>query len=74
MNREDVFNKFPKTIYDNLQDETKYECEGSCTCKYIKNRTDFDINQFKKFEDGKNTVLPRLKNTISSNSRGWLSA
>ena len=39
--RDDIIKNFPKTIYDNLQNETDYECEGSCTCKYLKNRTNF---------------------------------
>jgi len=74
MNREDVIKKFPKTIYDNLQDETNYECEGSCTCKFLKDRTDFDIVQFSNFKDGKKIPISPLKNTIYSNSRGWLSS
>lgn len=68
--REDIIKNFPKTIYDNLQNETEYECEGSCTCKYLKDRTNFDIAQFSKFEDNKKFTLPVLS---SKNSKGWLS-
>jgi len=68
--RDDVIKNFPKTIYDNLQNETDYECEGSCTCKYLKNRTNFDIAQFNKFAEDKKITLPVLK---SKDSKGWLS-
>ena len=68
--REDIIKNFPKTIYDNLQNETNYDCEGKCTCKYLKDRTDFDIAQYDKFKEYKKIILPTLS---SKESKGWLS-
>lgn len=35
--------KFPETIYSSINKETNYNCQGSsCSCKYLKNRTEFD--------------------------------
>ena len=31
------YKKFPKIIYNTLNQETNYDCQGDCTCKYIKN-------------------------------------
>ena len=74
MNSQDVVRKFPKIIYDKLNQETNYDCQGSCTCKYIKDRTDFDISLHNLFEGGKKPNLPFLKPiNINNKSRGWLS-
>lgn len=74
MNSQDNVRKFPKVIYDKLNQETNYDCEGSCTCKYIKNRSDFDISLYNKFEYGTNPKLPFLLKQQQPNnkSKGWL--
>jgi hypothetical protein len=73
MNSQDNVRKFPKVIYDKLNQETEYDCQGSCSCKYIKNRTDFDITLYHNFEDRTKTNLPVLKTDHMSNkSKGWL--
>ena len=73
MNSQDNVRKFPKVIYDKLNQETDYDCKGSCTCKYIKNRSDFDISLFHNFEDGSRFNFPILKpENVSNKSRGWL--
>jgi hypothetical protein len=65
--------KFPKTIYDKLNQETDYDCQGSCTCKYLKDRTNFDMNVYQRVEDGTKIKLPILKTDgPSEKSRGWL--
>ena len=70
------YKKFPKIIYNTLNQETNYDCQGDCTCKYIKNRTEFDINQSHYTEDKdkyKNNVHVLKNNSKSTNeTRGWL--
>jgi hypothetical protein len=64
---------FPKTKYDSLKDETDYNCQGSCTCKFLKNRTEFDKAQFVAFEKNKKFIYPNSQPVKDPNSRGWLS-
>lgn len=67
---------FPKPIYDTTQNQTNYSCEGSCTCKFLKNRTEYDKLQFLTFEKGKNIIYPTYKSVHLNNinTKGWLSS
>lgn len=64
---------FPKTKYDSLKEETDYSCQGSCTCKFLKNRTEYDKAWFNSFEKNKKFIYPTSSEVKSQNSRGWLS-
>lgn len=57
-----------------LSDENDYDCQGKCTCKFIKDRTNYDIMFFKHYEDDKKFNLPTYKdNNININqTKGWL--
>jgi len=69
----DAIRKYPKIIYDHLNQETDYSCKGSCTCKFIKDRTDYDITVYNSWKNYSKINLPNLSTTVNSNSRGWLS-
>lgn len=54
-------NRFPKTMFTKLKDETHYDCQGSCcTCKFLKDRSNFDVMQYEILEQGKKINLPML--------------
>jgi hypothetical protein len=61
-------NKFPKNIYTTLKNDTHYDCQGSCcTCRFLKDRSNYDIMQYEVLEQGKKINLPVLhhpKNVI----------
>ena len=48
---------FPKPKYDSLKKETEYNCKGSCTCKFLQTRTNYDKAQIAAFAgcNNKNT-------------------
>lgn len=57
-----------------LSNESNYDCQGKCTCKFIKDRTNYDIMFFKHYEDNNNFNLPTYKNANINNNqtKGWL--
>lgn len=57
---------FPKPIYDQLREETQYNCEGSCTCKFLKDRSDYDRLQIQAFQTNKNYDI------VPQNTKDWL--
>jgi hypothetical protein len=61
-------------IYDNLKDETNYTCNGSCTCKFLKDRSNYDQMQYQVYEDHKKIKLPNfdMNKYKNPNSKGWL--
>ena len=54
---------FPKTIYDKINQETNYNCQGSgCTCKYIHRRTNYDMIQQQLYSDSNSSLnLGKIK-------------
>lgn len=61
-------NKFPKTLYDKLKNESHYKCDGSsCSCKFLKNRSNYDQMQYEIYEMGQKVYLPSLNNSTQKN-------
>ncbi len=61
-------NKFPKPLYDKLKNETQYKCDGSsCSCRFLKNRSNYDQMQYEVYELGQKVFLPSLNNGNKKN-------
>jgi len=58
-----------------LNQETKYDCEGQCTCKFLKDRSNYDIMiSNNKYEKNGKLTLPIYNNNNynKNNTKGWL--
>jgi hypothetical protein len=49
------------TDYSLLGDQT-FKCPSECSCKFINDRTDYDIMQFREYASGSEPDLPVVKN------------
>ena len=59
----DNTNRFPKTQYTKLKDETHYNCSGTCcTCRFLSDRSNYDAMQYAIYEQNKQVYLPILNN------------
>ena len=55
MNKQYRGSRLPYT-FSTLNNENKYTCSGSnCSCKYLVNRTSYDMDQYKYFSQANNT-------------------
>ena len=62
---------FPKPNYEQLSKETDYSCQGSCTCKYLNNRTEYDRMQIMATQNNKQFSFPKYSN-IKTSGHNWL--
>ena len=67
------------TKFDLLKNEMLYKCDGSCTCKFLQDRSNYDTMQIKsQMSLGQTPNLPIYKqnsgingNINSNTSKGW---